>query len=134
MSNGTSNMQHFSPRIQHLNTLQAIALVTAGWTILFSNFLFSSSLNTMEPSFGRSSMPSGNSTFLPNAFTICLCPRVPGRTTSRAITSASIMGICWALRRVDTEDLPVEIPPVRPMTTGEFQHYNGIVNEAFQSW
>jgi hypothetical protein len=76
----------------------------------------SSSRNTMAPSLGRSSVPSSFKISGPNVDTILLSVRVPGRTTSRARTSASMTGMLRAASCLETVDFPVAIPPVRPMT------------------
>lgn len=74
------------------------------------------SLNTIPPNFLRSRVPSGKRMSGPNVETILRNAGVPGRTTSRAMMSASITGTRWDLRREETEDLPVAIPPVNPTT------------------
>ena len=53
----------------------------------------------------------------PNAFTTLLYPQVPGSTTFRARTSASMMGREYgaARSRLETLDLPVTSEPVRPI-------------------
>jgi hypothetical protein len=70
----------------------------------------------MAPSLGRSSVPSSFKISGPNVDTILLSVRVPGRTTSRARTSASMTGILRAASCLETVDFPVAMPPVRPMT------------------
>ena len=87
----------------------------------FSFWRFASSLNITCPNFGRSSVPSGRKISRPNSETIRLKPRVPGATTSRASTSASMIGIPCDASRDDTVDFPVAIPPVRPITFSECQ-------------
>ena len=116
MSNGTSNTQTLSPRNQYLRTPRIIAHRTAGCTIALSFRRCSSFRNTMAPSLGRSSVPSSFKISGPNVDTILLSVRVPGRTTSRARTSASITGMLRAASCLETVDFPVAMPPVRPMT------------------
>lgn len=58
----------------------------------------------------------GERTRVPNALTMCLCARVPGSTTCRAMRSASMMGMSWEANSAETVDFPVAIPPVRPTT------------------
>jgi len=116
MSSGTSNTQTLSPRNQYLRTPRIIAHRTAGCTIALSFRRCSSSRNTMAPSLGRSSVPSSFKISGPNVDTTLLSVRVPGRTTSRARTSASMTGMLRAASCLETVDFPVAIPPVRPMT------------------
>jgi hypothetical protein len=70
----------------------------------------------MPPSLGRSSVPSSFKISGPNVDAIFLSVRVPGRTTSRARTSASMTGMLRAASCLETVDFPVAMPPVRPMT------------------
>jgi hypothetical protein len=116
MSSGTSNTQTLSPRNQYLRTPRIIAHLTAGCTIALSFRRCSSSRNTMAPSLGRSSVPSSFKISGPNVDTIFLSVRVPGRTTSRARTSASMTGMLRAASCLETVDFPVAMLPVRPMT------------------
>jgi hypothetical protein len=116
MSSGTSNTQTLSPRNQYLRTPRIIAHLTAGCTIALSFRRCSSSRNTMAPSLGRSSVPSSFKISGPNVDTIFLSVRVPGQTTSRARTSASMTGMLRAASCLETVDFPVAMPPVRPIT------------------
>lgn len=118
MSRGMSKIHIRSPRHQHRMTSQSIARRTAGCTIPFSTLRWRSSEKTIEPSFWRSSEPSGRRISCPKWLTIFCKAGVPGNTTLRASTSASIIEILWARRRVDTVDFPVAIPPVKPTTEG----------------
>jgi hypothetical protein len=83
----------------------------------------SSPLNTLFPNAGLSSpiafpCSSRRARSSPNAARICLKARVPGSTAFLARTSASIIAReCLSLRREDTVDLPVAIPPVNPTTS-----------------
>lgn len=61
----------------------------------------------MESSFLRWSKPSGRMTSGPKYATILESARVPGATTLRARTSASIIGIPEALGRAEIVDFPV---------------------------
>jgi hypothetical protein len=70
----------------------------------------------MAPSLGRSSVPSSFKMSGPNVDTILSSVRVPGRTTLRARTSASMTGMLRAASCLETVDFPVAMPPVRPMT------------------
>jgi len=82
----------------------------------------------IEPSFLLSREPSESRTSDPNVLTILRRQGVPGRTTWRAIMSASIMGTLWDLRIDETVDFPVAIPPVRP-TTVQAQRYQSSLAE-----
>ena len=82
----------------------------------FNFFRLDSSVKMMLPSFLRSSVPSGKRTWFPKVAFILFRAVVPGSTTWRAIKSASTTGILEALRRVETVDFPVAMPPVSPMT------------------
>ena len=113
---GTSRTHTRSPRSQHFATCHAIARRTAGCTMALSVRRRASSANTSAPSFGRSRYPSGCRISRPNAATIWAYARVPGRTASRAMTSASTTGMARAASSAETVDLPVAIPPVRPTT------------------
>lgn len=77
-----------------------------------------SSLKMIAPSFGRSSAPSAVRIPSPKCATRARSPGVPGATTSRAMTSASMMGSPKDARLCETVDLPVAMPPVRPTTVG----------------
>jgi len=117
-SKGTSRITYFSPLHHALKTCLAISHRTAGCTIAFSCFRFFSSLKMIEPSFFLSNDPSSRRISSPNTLTILARAGVPGATTARAMMSASMRGVGGVVdrRRVDTVDLPVEIPPVKPMT------------------
>lgn len=115
-SRGVSSIHTFSPLIQFESTAQNIALQTAGCTMPFSCFRFASSLKTIEPNFWRLRYPSGRRMSSPKVLTIFASAGVPGSTTWRAMTSASIMGMPKLLSWAETVDFPVAMPPVRPMT------------------
>lgn len=116
INNGTSRTHTLSPRNQHLRMPIAMPQRTAGCTIALSFRRRSSSRNTISPSFARSRVPSSFKISAPNVETIFLRALVPGRTTSRARTSASITGMPRATSCVETVDFPVAIPPVKPIT------------------
>jgi hypothetical protein len=93
-----------------------MALLTAGCTMAFNFFRLDSSVKMMLPSFLRSSVPSGKRICFPKVASILARAVVPGSTTLRAIMSASTTGTLEVLRRVETVDFPVAIPPVSPIT------------------
>ena len=93
-----------------------MALLTAGCTMAFNFLRLDSSVKMMLPSFLRSSVPSGKRTCFPKVASILARAVVPGSTTWRAIMSASTTGILEVLRRVETVDFPVAMPPVSPIT------------------
>jgi hypothetical protein len=64
----------------------------------------------------------------PNVLIMVWRVGVLGRTISRAMRSASIRGMLWDLRREETVDLPVAIPPVNP-TTGLRKN---VINEGWE--
>ena len=105
-----------SPLNQCPMTSQNMALRTAGCTMAFSFARCAASVKMIEPSFFLSRDPSSCTTWSPKCAFILARAGVPGSTTWRAMTSASTMGSPFAFRRVDTVDLPVAIPPVKPTT------------------
>lgn len=123
INSGTSRTQTLSPFRQHRTTSLSIARRTAGCTIPFKIVRFLASLKIMSPSFFRSSVPSGERMSVPNWPTISRRPEVPGATTSRARTSASITGMERSFRSLETVDFPDAIPPVRPTT---IEHLLGV--------
>jgi len=122
-NSGTSSTQMLSPFHQHRTTSLSIARRTAGCTSPFRILRFLASLKIMSPSLFRSSVPSGERMSAPNWPTIARRPGVPGATTLRARTSASITGIDRSFRSFETVDFPDAIPPVRPTTT---EHLLGV--------
>lgn len=82
----------------------------------------------IEPSFLRSSEPSGSRIDGPKYLTIFARPTVPGRTTSRASKSASTTPIPLLCKMEETEDFPVAIPPVKPITVAQDNHQYTAVN------
>lgn len=72
----------------------------------------------MSPMAARLSVPSGFRTrSAPKWETTARKPEEPGAMASRARMSASIIGrLCRVERSLETVDLPVAMPPVRPMT------------------
>ena len=142
-NNGTSRTQTLSPLHQHRTTSLSIARRTAGCTIPFRTLRFLASLKIISPSFFRSRDPSGERMSVPNWPIIARKPGVPGATTSRARTSASMTGTERSFRSLETVDLPDAIPPVRPTTiepllgfgrlvprvSGHYQAYPCLVSE-----
>ena len=116
INRGTSITQYLYPFIQYLSTCQNMAHLTAGCTMAFNFFRLDSSVKMMLPSFLRSNVPSGKRTWFPKVASILARAVVPGSTTWRAIKSASTTGTLEALRRVETVDFPVAMPPVSPIT------------------
>ena len=98
----------------------------------FNFFRLESSAKMMLPSFLRSSVPSGKRTWFPKVASILARAVVPGSTTWRAIMSASTTGILEALKRAETVDFPVAMPPVSPITIkceiGKYQKQILVVN------
>ena len=130
INKGTSITQYLYPLIQYPSTCQSMVLQTAGCTMAFNFFRLDSSVKMMLPSFLRSSVPSGKRTWFPKVAAILARAAVPGSTTWRAITSASTMGILEALRKAETVDFPVAMPPVSPITVnceiGKYQKQNSL--------
>lgn len=116
ISSGLSTIHILYPLSQSETTLQNSFLAMAGWVSPFNTLRCVSSLNTMDPSLGRLRLPSGSKMSSPKCFAIFASTGLPGSTIWRAITSASTTGIPYVLSCVETEDLPVAIPPVRPTT------------------
>mmetsp|Transcript_13219 Transcript_13219/g.42119 ORF Transcript_13219/g.42119 Transcript_13219/m.42119 type:complete len:217 (-) Transcript_13219:277-927(-) len=105
------------PLQKHQATCLAISLKMAGPVMAVSLRRSAASLNTMSPSFCRSSPePSSLATPLPKALMIARNAGRPGSTTSRAITSQSTTAMPLSRSSRVTVDLPQAMPPVRPST------------------
>jgi hypothetical protein len=83
--------------------------------MLFSFWRAASSVNALAARAGRSSDPSGSRMSSPNASTSDASPSVPGRTTSREMTSPSTMIPPHFAKVLDSADFPAPMPPVNPM-------------------
>src|SRR6185369_16877958 len=104
----------------------------SGCKRLFNCIRFASSAKTIEPSLARFRLPSSFSTVSPNASQTDFKPFVPGWTTSRAISSASMTCPPSSAKTLNTKDLPTAIDPVRPTFSMLGTHASGVLNAARQ--